>query len=1136
MGLTLLLVSVYFSMGAGQAHEGVRLDVTAGDLAVSDWVVEQPLDLTAAAQLLGHDGPVQTQRVRVAEVDAQGERLRSVAFQIDREEAHQAMTVTWRMPGATQPGQTRHFLVVLDGDGQMPAIDRPITVTADDDRITIVNGPVTLEHDRDFGGLIRRVTVGQAGGELRWKDKTWADWFWKGKSQYHLADHGAQQMSVLADGPLRVVVEARSAYLADGAAAISNPRATYRFTSYAGQSVTRVEALVQQDYARRWFYLHFADVDVAEASLDTFATDTQGGRWAAAHSDDLLVGIADSLQPGAGDGGVHAANSRVWFSSRTAWHATLFWGGGGRHLNQLKSWSAIADSPPKVTAHLAPLAARMAKVTAAATAMQEGHQGRHDIKQVVTHVALLAAREAGAKAAAGLFGAAEKSLTRAEAILRAGQDETDLRTTDGVVAGLVGGYPYLGNDQAAYVWSHVDDGAGLASIYQRKTKRQFIKVRSTAPRLWEIAVKKDEGGASYSNSNMPCSVRHQPHGLVLTWNGKMTVHVRATLKPDEAVLRMRMNGQARQSDEGFLTVVFPVVDGILPLTPGGVGDTIVDGNALGHKRPSPLVSGRDVSSHYPHSMQINAIYGDGQCLYVAEEDPEAHIKDLDWSAQPQSGTLNYSVPHPVGGWAGPDLIKDYASPGDVVIAPIEGDWYDAAQLYRKWALTAPWCRKGPIFARTDIPKWLAQNSYWTIGHLYTEEDVQEEIDKFEALGLPVGACHAYGYWYAPVQNGRYPELFPPKLGTEGFKQTISKLHRKGIRVVPYLLGSMWDQNTESWRTRNAAQGAFRGPDGQMNKLGYPARWNGLVLMCPGSKLWLDTQLDLSRELVGRYGAAGVYFDFLTAQRADCYNPDHGHELCGGRFFSRSVHDLYGTIRRNLKQINPDAIIAAEHNAECVLDVVDVQLVMSDEFFQGVPLFQAVYHDHALLYGTPGNRGAYRGSMEPHMVGHWWLGGCQNGWHNAEELVVQVQSGDPAFQDRRRHAENYVKLLHCHHHFGRPYLTYGKMLRPPRIEGEVPTMTDGTATFPLVQASAWRAPDGSVGVFILNYDKVKAYHVSLQMDLLEGAGWGADIDVTLSRWTREDGLVHVADVTGGKLRRGVTLEPWGLMALKLEPTR
>ena len=121
----------------------------------------------------------------------------------------------------------------------------------------------------------------------------------------------------------------------------------------------------------------------------------------------------------------------------------------------------------------------------------------------------------------------------------------------------------------------------------------------------------------------------------------------------------------------------------------------------------------------------------------------------------------------------PELVKDYTSPGDIVIGPFHGDWYDAARLYRKWAVTAPWCAKGPIYKRKDYPQWFADVPYWTTSYFDSGEYyIEEQINTCKAFDLPLSVTQVYCWSYTGTNNDRAPEVFPPKLGSEGMKQTV----------------------------------------------------------------------------------------------------------------------------------------------------------------------------------------------------------------------------------------------------------------------------------------------------------------------------------------------------------------------------
>ncbi|HDY83320.1 MAG TPA: hypothetical protein ENH48_10270, partial [Halieaceae bacterium] len=650
-----LLVIICLASGAGaQADEsGVLVEVTAGEAAVTDWVVEQMLDLATAAQLLGYQGAVQPADVRVVEVDGQGNGLGVVASQVDPAEREGEFVVTWVMPGQTQPGATRYFSVRLQDKGEVPVPQTSIRVSTGEDTITVRNGPIALEHQRGIGGMIREVTVGGTTGAFTWNDKAYDG------AVYYLANHRANEMKVVADGPLRAVVETQGEYLDDSNPAASHPQAKYRFTTYAGQPVTHVEAAVTQDFAKQWGSLHFIEIQIGEAPVDSCVTDSgsavlqqagrsyDGDQWAAVYGDNLLIGVANGSGPGVWDGGGQhygaylRAGTAPWNTSYCPWQATLFWGAGQQDIQRLKSWSAIMASPPTATVHLPPLDNRLAQANSLLTAKERQLATLEGEQWAAAHVAVLLARAhlaaATTKAAAGSFGPAQEALDRAEAALSAQMGESDLEVTDGVMAGLVAGHPYLGNRKVAFVWSRPEDGAGLLSVYDRRARHEFLKVNPTAASLWQIAVKKGEGGESYSNVGVPCIVTREGHRLDFVWGGGMEVRVRATLNRSETVARLRLEAAPQEVGEGLLSVTFPAVKGILPLTQNAKGDAILDTRQLGWERPSPLHSGNVVDTRYPYGMQFSAIVADGRGLYFAEEDPEANRKNLTWSGQQQTG-------------------------------------------------------------------------------------------------------------------------------------------------------------------------------------------------------------------------------------------------------------------------------------------------------------------------------------------------------------------------------------------------------------------------------------------------------------------------------------------------------------------
>ena len=54
---------------------------------------------------------------------------------------------------------------------------------------------------------------------------------------------------------------------------------------------------------------------------------------------------------------------------------------------------------------------------------------------------------------------------------------------------------------------------------------------------------------------------------------------------------------------------------------------------------------------------------------------------------------------------------EYKLPYEAAVGVVNGGWYEAAQLYREWALTAPWSKAGKISER-PIPQWLKDTDMW----------------------------------------------------------------------------------------------------------------------------------------------------------------------------------------------------------------------------------------------------------------------------------------------------------------------------------------------------------------------------------------------------------------------------------------
>ena len=144
-------------------------------------------------------------------------------------------------------------------------------------------------------------------------------------------------------------------------------------------------------------------------------------------------------------------------------------------------------------------------------------------------------------------------------------------------------------------------------------------------------------------------------------------------------------------------------------------------------------------------------------LYVGVEDPRARLKAFRLTrvlpsvaaaqakANPPDPALDLDV----------DVIAEQVgTPGNdydgfqlpTRIALQDGDWYDLAMRYRKFAVSAPWSSAGaPLAERTEFPPWLANAGLMQIGH---QGDLTRlHCSRLAAMGAVPGlALFHYNRW------------------------------------------------------------------------------------------------------------------------------------------------------------------------------------------------------------------------------------------------------------------------------------------------------------------------------------------------------------------------------------------------------
>ena len=451
---------------------------------------------------------------------------------------------------------------------------------------------------------------------------------------------------------------------------------------------------------------------------------------------------------------------------------------------------------------------------------------------------------------------------------------------------------------------------------------------------------------------------------------------------------------------------------------------------------------------YPGPMMTQFVAATGLkgSLYLAAHDGRAHHKEFVFEPEPPQGQFCLRTEFPPAG-AGPGL-KRWRLPWEAVVGVFEGDWYDAASLYREWALkSAPWNGKRRLTRGGGIPAKLQDVDLWVCESGSASEVVPKAKRLQDFFGVNT-AVHWYNWHQIPFDD-QYPEYFPTK---EGFAQGVAELKEAGILTMPYINGRLWDPATTSWRDENAGSAAIESEEGTRHEEVYGSSVP-LVPMCPGTKLWQDKIAGLVQRLIAECGVSGVYIDQIGIAKAyACYASEHGHAKGGGDFWRRGYQNLLRKCRRHL---GPDNFLTTEEACEPWNDLLDAFLMVNttQRGYPILPLYSAVYGGRTLQFGFQylGREDAEKGLPWRAKMARNFLWGGQLGWVPAWVLD----------RDLRKEAAFLRDLLHCRRQV-RPFFIHGRMLRPPAVRGapllkivgsemgDLPALRIATA-----MASAWK---------------------------------------------------------------------------------
>ncbi len=491
-------------------------------------------------------------------------------------------------------------------------------------------------------------------------------------------------------------------------------------------------------------------------------------------------------------------------------------------------------------------------------------------------------------------------------------------------------------------------------------------------------------------------------GVVLKWKGMdlpgepkvIDVTVKVVLNDKDGSSEWSISVDNRSKIWALSKTRFPCLpDMTLP----GEGDHLVAAAPLGAQLRKAYAGSEDVRRvKFPTcAPPMSAFMKDGVGFYAGVHDPSRPIFCTMYGPK-----CNFAVETPVADSG--ELGKAAKGPGfSVTIRPFVGDWWQAAKIYREWAMKQKWAAKGPIMGRKDFPQSFKDLDVMTF---MSERNAKVASNKIARIvkgfpGLKVGV-HWYG-WHNSGFCVNFPELFPAQ---KGVPEVMKAWAEKDVLVMPYTNPRLWDTNSASWEfTKDYACRWWNGNYPTVSYLGNPC-----AVMCPTSEAWKRSVWKWSRQVLD-IGAKSVYYDQVAVARPfECYDSRHGHPVGGGSWWTEGYRQMLALIHELYSSRN--APITSELSGDQWLDLIDGYMLCGSPHDDEVPFFPAVYSGYAIYFGSEENMCDPEDTFESWQYRQFTWGilpGWFDRWDIGENRFVRQRNMIARLAKIRRAAEDYM---------------------------------------------------------------------------------------------------------------------------------
>jgi hypothetical protein len=479
-------------------------------------------------------------------------------------------------------------------------------------------------------------------------------------------------------------------------------------------------------------------------------------------------------------------------------------------------------------------------------------------------------------------------------------------------------------------------------------------------------------------------------------------------------------------------VCFPMVTMRAPLNDKDIS-SFVSGQNRGGKYNSPgqWEKGRGLHLNHPGSLaaQFSCYYNACCGFYSATQDNKGYPKRLQF-IRTESG-LEYNWKH----YCYHNILKPFNLDYPVAMTSfrsenpdISTDWYDAADIYKAWALKQPFCAK-TIAERDNLPAWLKEGFAMVKFRrklTYFKPDVRLEYqsDRYTRFEEIKGWLKDYWKQNFPdvplvvilwgwEKNSTWisPDYFPPYPSEEGLYDRIKEVRDVGGHPFLWPSGYKWavsfgkkEDGTFQYEDHGSFE-KFAKSHAVITRNGTPWSREEFWMdggtnynLCRGDSWTRDWLNDITSELTKR-GADIIQIDQVTGgctpgEASTCYSELHNHPSGPDHWFTESFIEQLQTMHETCSSLNPDIVLGFEGEQEFyfqqtgIQDYRDFEIYWEPRMPGHLPanVFGYLYHEFVPLFQSnpEGKRGKPLGGnmlimascivngQIPHLVSHWPL--------------------------------------------------------------------------------------------------------------------------------------------------------------------